>query len=69
MNPGRLYLRLGPNLREVYSNSLMLREDAGHRFGEDLSDKEKKASDGVSGHPVKKLCKALTRENFYDLRI
>lgn len=29
-------------LREVYNNSLMLRENEGHRFGEDLSDQEKK---------------------------
>ncbi|HEX2056630.1 MAG TPA: hypothetical protein VHF07_09050, partial [Nitrospiraceae bacterium] len=36
-------LVIGAELREVYSNSLMLREDAGHRFGEDLSDKDKQA--------------------------
>ncbi|MGH7230546.1 MAG: cytochrome c, partial [Nitrospiraceae bacterium] len=30
-------------LREVYSNSLALRENEGHRFGEDLSDKDKNA--------------------------
>jgi mono/diheme cytochrome c family protein len=30
-------------LREVYSNSLSLRENEGHRFGEDLSDKDKNA--------------------------
>lgn len=41
-NPGSL-LEIGGDLRELYSNSLMLREDAGHRFGEDLSDKDKKA--------------------------
>ncbi len=36
-------LVVGAELREVYSNSLMLREDDGHRFGEDLSDKDKHA--------------------------
>jgi hypothetical protein len=41
-NPKNL-LVIGAELREVYSNSLMLREDAGHRFGEDLSDKDKQA--------------------------
>lgn len=33
----------GAELREVYSNSLALRENDGHRFGEDLSDKDKNA--------------------------
>ena len=41
-NPKSL-LEVGAELREVYSNSLMLREDDGHRFGEDLSDKDKQA--------------------------
>ncbi len=41
-NPAFL-LKIGAELREIYSNSLMLREDAGHRFGEDLSEKEKNA--------------------------
>jgi hypothetical protein len=41
-NPKNL-LVVGAELREVYSNSLMLREDEGHRFGEDLSDKDKQA--------------------------
>jgi len=41
-NPGNL-MEIGADFREVYSNSLMLREDAGHRFGEGLSDKEKDA--------------------------
>ena len=36
-------LMIGAELREVYSNSLMLREDDGHRFGEDLSDTDKQA--------------------------
>jgi hypothetical protein len=36
-------LVIGAELREVYSNSLMLREDEGHRFGEDLSDSDKQA--------------------------
>ncbi|HJU06632.1 MAG TPA: hypothetical protein VJ692_15900 [Nitrospiraceae bacterium] len=30
-------------LRDIYSNSLALRENDGHRFGEDLSDKDKNA--------------------------
>ncbi|WP_447601637.1 c-type cytochrome [Nitrospira sp. Nam80] len=42
MNPKNL-LTIGAELREVYSNSLMLREDDGHRFGEDLPDKDKQA--------------------------
>jgi hypothetical protein len=42
MNPKNL-LMIGAELREVYSNSLMLREDDGHRFGEDLPDKDKQA--------------------------
>jgi hypothetical protein len=33
----------GAELREVYSNSLALRENEGHRFGEDLSDRDKSA--------------------------
>ena len=41
-NPKSL-LEVGAELREVYSNSRMLREDDGHRFGEDLSDKDKQA--------------------------
>ncbi|MBI4001207.1 MAG: cytochrome c [Nitrospira defluvii] len=36
-------LEVGAELRELYSNSLMLREDEGHRFGEDLPDKDKQA--------------------------
>ena len=41
-NPKNL-LVVGGELRQVYSNSLMLREDDGHRFGEDLPDKDKQA--------------------------
>lgn len=41
-NPKNL-LVIGGELREIYSNSLMLREDEGHRFGEDLPDKDKQA--------------------------
>ncbi len=40
--PGTL-LEAGAELREVYSNSLAVIENDGHRFGEDLSDKEKDA--------------------------
>jgi cytochrome c len=36
-------LVIGGELREIYSNSLMLREDDGHRFGEDLPDQDKRA--------------------------
>ncbi len=36
-------LTIGAELREIYSNSLMLREDDGHRFGEDLPDQDKQA--------------------------
>ncbi len=42
LNPKNL-LTIGAELREVYSNSVMLREDDGHRFGEDLPDKDKQA--------------------------
>ncbi len=41
-NPGKL-LEVGGTLREIYSNSLTIRENDGHRFGESLSDKEKNA--------------------------
>jgi len=41
-NPGSI-LEAGAELREVYSNSLAVIENDGHRFGEDLSDQEKKA--------------------------
>ena len=41
-NPGSI-LEVGAELREVYSNSLAVIENDGHRFGEDLSDQEKKA--------------------------
>ncbi|MEP6886722.1 MAG: cytochrome c [Nitrospirales bacterium] len=41
-NPKRL-VEAGAELREVYSNSLALRENEGHRFGEDLSDTDKNA--------------------------
>jgi len=40
--PGTI-LEAGAELREVYSNSLAVIENDGHRFGEDLSDKEKDA--------------------------
>ena len=40
--PGSI-LEAGADLREVYSNSLAVIENDGHRFGEDLSDKEKDA--------------------------
>lgn len=40
--PGSI-LEAGAELREVYSNSLAVIENDGHRFGEDLSDKEKDA--------------------------
>jgi len=40
--PGSI-LEAGGELREVYSNSLAVIENEGHRFGEDLSDKEKEA--------------------------
>jgi hypothetical protein len=40
--PGTI-LEVGAELREVYSNSLAVIENDGHRFGEDLSDKEKDA--------------------------
>jgi len=42
VDPTRL-LEIGGELRDVYSNSLMLRENDGHRFGEDLSDQDKHA--------------------------
>ena len=42
LNPTRI-IAAGAELREVYSNSLALRENDGHRFGEDLSDKDKNA--------------------------
>jgi hypothetical protein len=42
LDPTRV-LEVGGELREVYSNSLTLRENDGHRFGEDLSDQEKNA--------------------------
>jgi hypothetical protein len=42
VDPSKNVFMVG-ELSEVYSNSLMLREDAGHRFGEDLSDKDKQA--------------------------
>jgi hypothetical protein len=41
-NPARL-LEVGGELRALYSNSLALRENDGHRFGEDLSDTDKNA--------------------------
>ena len=40
--PGSV-LEAGAELREVYSNSLAVVENDGHRFGEDLSNKEKNA--------------------------
>ncbi len=40
--PGSI-LEAGAELREVYSNSLAVVENDGHRFGEDLSDKDKDA--------------------------
>ena len=40
--PGSI-LEAGEELREVYSNSLAVIENDGHRFGEDLSDREKDA--------------------------
>ena len=40
--PGSI-LEAGEELREVYSNSLAIIENDGHRFGEDLSDREKDA--------------------------
>jgi hypothetical protein len=40
--PGTI-LEAGAELREVYSNSLAVIENDGHRFGEDLSDKQKDA--------------------------
>lgn len=43
MNDPKSLLLVGAELRELYSNSLMLREDDGHRFGEDLSDRDKQA--------------------------
>jgi hypothetical protein len=43
MTDPKSLLVVGSELREVYNNSLMLREDDGHRFGEDLSDKDKLA--------------------------
>jgi len=43
LNDPKSLLLVGAELREVYSNSVMLREDEGHRFGEDLSDKDKQA--------------------------
>jgi hypothetical protein len=43
MNDPKSLLLVGAELRELYSNSLMLREDEGHRFGEDLSDRDKQA--------------------------
>ncbi len=36
-------LEIGGELREIYSNSLALVENGGHRFGEDLSDSDKDA--------------------------
>jgi len=42
VNPKRL-LEVGRELREIYSNSLTLRENEGHGFGEALSDQDKKA--------------------------
>lgn len=41
-NPGGI-LEVAGDLREVYSNSLAVIENEGHRFGEDLSDKDKGA--------------------------
>jgi hypothetical protein len=43
INPKNQLTVIGPDLSEVYSNSLMLREDAGHDFGQDLPDKDKQA--------------------------
>ncbi|WHZ22677.1 MAG: hypothetical protein OJF47_001789 [Nitrospira sp.] len=43
VNDPKSLLLIGAELRELYSNSLMLREDDGHRFGEDLSDRDKQA--------------------------
>jgi hypothetical protein len=40
--PGTI-LEAGAELREIYSNSLAVIENDGHRFGEDLSEKEKDA--------------------------
>lgn len=40
--PGSI-LEAGAELREIYSNSLAVIENDGHRFGEDLSDQEKDA--------------------------
>lgn len=40
--PGSI-LEVGAELREIYSNSLAVIENDGHRFGEDLSDREKDA--------------------------
>jgi hypothetical protein len=42
MKPGSV-LEAGAELREIYSNSLAVIENDGHRFGEDLSEKEKDA--------------------------
>jgi hypothetical protein len=42
LNPSLLVEAAG-EFRDVYSNSLTLRENDGHRFGEDLSDKDKNA--------------------------
>ena len=36
-------VEIAGSLREIYSNSLVLIENQGHRFGEDLSDQDKKA--------------------------
>ncbi len=42
LKPGSI-LEVGAELREIYSNSLAVVENDGHRFGEDLSDKDKDA--------------------------
>jgi hypothetical protein len=36
-------LEVGAELREIYSNSLAVIENDGHRFGEDLSEQDKDA--------------------------
>ena len=41
-NPGKA-VEIAGSLREIYSNSLALIENQGHRFGEDLSEQDKKA--------------------------
>ncbi len=41
-NPA-LVVEVAGEFRDIYSNSLALRENEGHRFGEDLSDKDKNA--------------------------